>query len=72
MAPILTLLLGDIWPKTDDGTIVGKPAAAAAPRVVFRKLRLEGPLDFVGFMAVVLRVVDIICMSNFMRGTVLL
>ena len=44
MAPTLICLLGAYWPKTDDGTMVGKPATAAAPAAVFRNLRLEIPL----------------------------
>src|ERR1035441_752072 len=35
IAPMLMRLLGAFWPKTVDGTIAGKPATAAAPRLVF-------------------------------------
>src|ERR1035441_10889336 len=48
MAPTLMRLLGAICPKTDEGRIVGKPATAATPTDVFRKLRRETlPIVFI-------------------------
>src|SRR5580704_18313286 len=41
MAPMLMRLLGAICPKTDAGTMVGKPATAVAAVAVRRKLRRE-------------------------------
>jgi hypothetical protein len=41
IAPMLMRVLGAICPSTLDGTIVGKPAAAATPAAVFTKLRRE-------------------------------
>jgi hypothetical protein len=38
MAPTLIRLLGEVGPKTLAGTIVGKPAVAAAPRAVFKNV----------------------------------
>jgi hypothetical protein len=43
-------LLGAYCPKTLDGTMVGKPMAAAAPRLVFKKPRRETLLWFVLFI----------------------
>jgi hypothetical protein len=45
MAPMLMRLLGAFWPNTVDGTIAGKPATAAAPRLVFRIDRRESRLS---------------------------
>src|ERR1700723_280161 len=46
IAPTLIRLLGAICPNTEEGTIVGNPALAAAAIEVFRKLRRETPLSF--------------------------
>src|SRR5580698_7022483 len=45
MAPTLMRLLGDSCPKTLEGTMVGKPTAAAAPREVFRNVLRDDTAD---------------------------
>src|SRR6266446_2285896 len=47
MAPMLMRLLGESCPKTLDGTMVGKPAAAAAPSDVFRNVLRDDTVVFV-------------------------
>src|SRR5260370_15433813 len=47
MAPMLMRLVGASCPKTLDGTMVGKPAAAAAPSDVFRNVLRDDTVVFV-------------------------
>jgi hypothetical protein len=50
MAPTLIRLLGESCPKTVDGTMVGKPAAAATPSEVFRKVLRDDIVDVIFFV----------------------
>src|SRR5216683_4366647 len=64
MAPMLMRLLGESCPKTLDGTMVGKPAAAAAPSDVFRNVLRDDMMVFVLSFMLCLSFPQLTCERN--------